>query len=103
FFNGRGDGGIADVGVDLYQEVPADDHRLEFRMVNIAWDDGSPARDFITHELGSDLRRDACAPGVAGMLGDQAVCKPAVVFGLAIATLIAGGQRFFAPKVFSKR
>ena len=103
FFNGGGDGGISDVGIDLHQEVPADDHRLEFRMVNIAWDDGSPARDLITHELGRDFRRDACTPGVSGMLGDQAVCKPAVVFGVAIATLIAGGQRFFAPKVFSER
>ena len=30
FLDAGGDGGVADVGVDLDEEVAADDHRLEF-------------------------------------------------------------------------
>ena len=47
----RGDGGVADIGVDLVEEVPADDHRLGFRVVDIGGDDGAAARDFAAHEF----------------------------------------------------
>ena len=37
FFLDRGrDGRVADIGVDLHQEVAADDHRLEFGVVDVA-------------------------------------------------------------------
>ena len=39
----RGDGAVADVGVDLHQEVAADDHRLGFRVIDVGRDDGAPA------------------------------------------------------------
>ncbi len=35
FGDRRGHGGIADVGVDLDEEIAADDHRLQFRMVDV--------------------------------------------------------------------
>ena len=34
--DGGGDGGVADVGVDFDQEIAADDHRLQFRVVDVA-------------------------------------------------------------------
>ena len=49
-----GDGGVADVGVDLHQEVAADDDRLEFRVVDVGGNDGAAGGD-----LGADeFRRD---------------------------------------------
>ena len=53
--DGRGDGRVADVGVDLDQEVAADDHRLQLGMVDVARDDGAAARDLVAHELGRDV------------------------------------------------
>ena len=41
-----GDGGVADIGVDLGEEVAADDHRLEFGVIDVRRDDGAAARDF---------------------------------------------------------
>ena len=49
--DGRSDGRVADIGVDLGEEVPADDHRLRFWVVDIGGDDGAPACDFRAHEL----------------------------------------------------
>src|SRR4029077_274576 len=50
FFRGPGrDRRIADVGVDLHQEVAADDDRFEFWVVDVRRDDGAPAGD-----LGAD-------------------------------------------------
>ena len=46
------DGGVADVGVDLHQEVAADDHRLELEVVDVGRDDGAAARDLVADELG---------------------------------------------------
>ncbi len=45
---------VADVGVDLHQEVAADDHRLDFRVVDVGRDDGAAARHFLAHEFGRD-------------------------------------------------
>jgi hypothetical protein len=50
----RRHGGVADIGVDLGQEIAADDHRLEFGMVDVAGDDGAAARDLGAHELRRD-------------------------------------------------
>ena len=40
----RRDGRVADVGVDLHLEVPADDHRLELGVVDVGRDDRAAAR-----------------------------------------------------------
>ena len=50
----RGDRGIADVGVDLHQEVAADDDRFEFRMVDVGGDDGAAAGDLVADEFRGD-------------------------------------------------
>ncbi len=64
-FDGRGHRRVADVGVDLHQEVAADDHRLQFRVIDVGGDDGAAAGDFVAHELGRDFVRDAGAEGLA--------------------------------------
>ena len=52
FLDRRGDGRVADVRVDLHQEVPADDHRLELGVIDVGRDDGAAARDLAADELG---------------------------------------------------
>ena len=49
-----GDGGVADVGVDLDQEVPPDRHRLQLAVVDVGGDDGAAAGDLGHDELGGD-------------------------------------------------
>ena len=61
----RGDDGVADVGVDLHQEVAADDHRLAFGMVDVRRNDGAAARHFVAHELRRDVIGDGGAEGLA--------------------------------------
>ena len=56
-----GDGGVADIGVDLGQEVAADDHRLQLGVVDVGRDDGAPARHFRTHEFRRDESRHRAA------------------------------------------
>ena len=58
FLDRRRDGGVADVGVDLHQEIAADDHRLDFGMVDVGGNNGAAARDFVTDELRGDLLLD---------------------------------------------
>ena len=59
-----GDRRVADVGVDLHQEVAADRHRLELGVVDVAGDDRPPPRDLVPDEFRGDLPRDRGAPGL---------------------------------------
>src|SRR6185437_4502167 len=69
FLGGGGsDGRIADVGIDLHQEVAADDHRLGLRVIDVGRDDGAAGRDLGTHELRRDIVGNGGAPGVAVLL-----------------------------------
>src|SRR5690625_303546 len=45
FFDRRGDRGVSDIGVDFGEEIPPDDHRLQFWVVDIGGDDGASAGD----------------------------------------------------------
>src|SRR6185312_4290293 len=45
-----GNNGVADIGVDLHQEIPAYDHRLRFRVIDVGGDDGAAARDLVADE-----------------------------------------------------
>ena len=49
----------------LVEEVAADDHRLEFAMVDVAGNDGAAARDFTAHEFRRDERRNRRAKAFA--------------------------------------
>src|SRR5262249_52796100 len=49
-----GDRAVADIGVDLDQEVAADRHRLAFGVVDVVGDDRTAARDRVADEFGGD-------------------------------------------------
>ena len=51
----RGDGRVADVGVDLAEAGHADRHGLEFGMVDVGGDDHASAGDFVADQLGREL------------------------------------------------
>ena len=66
-----GNRGIADIGVDLDQEIPADCHRFELGVIDIRRDDGAAAGDLVADELGSHEVRQRCAEILA--VADQRV------------------------------
>ncbi len=61
----RGDGGVADIGVHLGEEVAPDDDRFEFGVVDIGRDDRTSSRHFGAHEFGRDELRDRRAEALA--------------------------------------
>ena len=71
FLNGRAERRVADVGVDLGEEIAADDHRLAFRVIDVVRDDGAAAGDFGTHEFRRDFGRDAGAEVLARVLAGE--------------------------------
>ena len=73
FLNRGGNGRVADVGVDLDQEITPDDHRFHFSMVDIGRNNGSPTGHLFTHELGCNHARNPCSPGVPWMLTPETV------------------------------
>ncbi len=90
FLGDRGrHGGIADIGVDLHQEIAADDHRLQFRVVDVGGDDGATAR----HLVADELRRHAL--GHTGAETDTAVLfQQAALAQLVQAQVLADGDEF---------
>ena len=71
---------VADVGVDLHQEVPTDDHGLGLGMVDVRGQDGATSRHLVADQLGLHslahsgelhLRGHRSPPGVVH-LGDGA-------------------------------
>ena len=60
-----GDGGVADIGVDLGEEVAADDHRLELGVVDVGGNDGAAARHFRAHEFRRHEQRHRRAEALA--------------------------------------
>ena len=51
-----GKSGVADIGIDLYQELLTDNHRLGFRVIDIRRDDRATGGDFLADELRRDIR-----------------------------------------------
>ena len=70
FLDRGGDRGVADVGVDLHQEVAADDHRLELRVLAVGGDDRAAPGDLAAHELRVDVLADR---DELHLLGDHAL------------------------------
>ncbi len=64
-FDRGGDRRVADIGVDLGEEVAADDHRLELGVVDIGRNDGAAARDLAAHEFRRDEQRHRGAKALA--------------------------------------
>ena len=68
-FHRRGDGGVADIGVDLGEEVAADRHRLELGVIDVARNDGAAARHLVAHEFRRDEQRHRGAETFAVVMG----------------------------------
>ena len=51
-----GKSGVTDIGIDLYQELLTDNHRLGFRVIDIRRDDRATGGDFLADELRRDIR-----------------------------------------------
>ena len=68
FADAGSDGRVADIGVYFYQEIAADNHRFDFRVINISGDNGATTGNFIAYELGRNFGRNAGAERLAGML-----------------------------------
>ena len=83
-FHRRRDGGVADIGVDLGEEVPADDHRLQLGVIDVRRNDGAAARHFRTHEFRRDEQRHSGAKTFAVVMGG-----------------LRGLQHFFAAEIFA--
>ena len=66
--DGRSDGGVADVGVDLHEEIAPDNHGLEFRVVDIAGNDGAATGDLGANKLCGDELGNLGSVSLAGML-----------------------------------
>ncbi len=75
--------GVADVGVDLHQEVAADDHRLALGVVDVGGDDGAAGGDLRAHEFGRDLLGHRLAEVLAGMLLEHHLGKAVALLVLA--------------------
>ena len=104
FVDRGADGRVADVGVDLHQEVAADDHRLGFGVVDVGRDDGAPAGDLVAHRLGLDslaqgderhLVGDLAAAGIVH-LGDAGTGAGAQRPALAREAQLGGSRIRFA-------
>ena len=68
FFDGRGDRRVADIGVNFYQEIATNNHRLRFRMINVGRDNRTSGSNFITDKFRSDIFRQMCAKAHSRML-----------------------------------
>ena len=63
FLDRGSDRRIADVGIDLDQEIAADDHRFDFGVVDIGGYDGPAPGHFVAHEFRRDFPRYRRAEG----------------------------------------
>src|SRR5690606_11746201 len=80
FLNGGAEGRVADVAIDLDQKVAADNHRLEFWVVDIGGENGATGRDLGTDEFRCDLGRNPRAKGLAGVLSAQGPQLPRLLY-----------------------
>ena len=70
---------VADVRVDLHQEVAADDHRLGLRVLAIRRDDGAAAGDLVANEFGRHAFAQRAEPHLLGDLAAAGVVHLAEV------------------------
>ena len=59
FLDAGGSGRVTDVGIDLHEEVAADDHRFALRVVDVGRKNGTSAGNLITNILRGDMGIDA--------------------------------------------
>ena len=49
---------VADVGIDLHEEVRSDNHRFCFGVIDVRRDNGTSGSHLLAHKLRSDMRVD---------------------------------------------
>jgi len=76
----RGHCRIADIGVDLDEEIPPDRHRFCFRMVDVGRDDRSALRHLVPDEFGRDEIRDIRPEALAVALERRFGVLPPEIF-----------------------
>ena len=91
----RGDGGVADVGVDLHPRHLPDPHRIEplGEVLDVGGNHEAPAGDFVAHELGIQLFP---LGDPAHLVGDHAL---AGVVHLGVAVHIDSPRRHYPDQV----
>src|SRR5712692_4443758 len=87
FVDGGGDRGVADVGVDLHEEIAPNDHRLGLGMINVGGQDRATPRYLVAHTFW----RDAFADGDELHLGSDLTASRVVHLGDAPASLSTQG------------
>ena len=70
---------VADVGVDLDQEVAADGHRLQLGVVDVGRDDGAAAGDLVADELRACTKSGIAAPKSSPSRMNGSLCLAAQV------------------------
>jgi len=85
-------GAVADVGVDLNQEIPADDHRLAFRMIDIGGDYGAPTGNFVADKLRGGPPRNTGAETLTAEVPNTWVWR--LANGLFTAQVFSDGNKF---------
>ncbi len=68
FFDRGADGRVADIGVDLHQEIAADNHRLRFWMINVGGDNRAAGCHLLAYKLRRNVFRQVRAEAVARVL-----------------------------------
>ena len=80
FRHGGGHGRIADIGVDLHQEVAADGHRLQLGVIDVGGNDRAAGCHLVAHPFRRDEIRDRGAEGVAVPCRGGPHALPAEIF-----------------------
>ena len=62
FVDRRGNGRVADIGINLHQKIPTDNHRLTFRMVDVDWNDRAASGYLGTHIFSRNESRSHRSP-----------------------------------------
>ena len=96
FLNTGSNGRIPNIGVDLDQKIAPDNHRLQLRMVDVTWNNGSPTGDLIAHKFRGDLVGNAGPPRLARvlMLQTSLVGSPGCLSHLGSSHVFADGNEF---------
>ena len=74
FLDRRGDRRVADVRIHLHVKIAADDHRLDFRVIDVARNNRPAGRHLLAHELRCDVLRSMGAEAHPRVLLRRRVC-----------------------------
>ena len=103
FIDGRRHRRVPDIGVDLDQEIPADNHRLQLGMVDIGRDNRAASGDLVTHKFRRNRLGNTGPPGIARMLMRDCAKTVAIAVRLSLLTQLFAGLVFTDGNIFHLR